>query len=68
MVQVQISPCSKLGHYGMNYDANEDPHYIKPYFISPFTGEKLFIMICPSHMISNYMYIFDYRNTSINFS
>ena len=41
------------GHYGVNKKLS-DRHYIKPYFTSPFTGEKLFIMICPFHMVSYY--------------
>lgn len=38
------------GHYGINQSL-ADKHYIQPYFISPFTGKKIFIIICPSHMV-----------------
>ena len=44
-----------LTRYSGCYKLNKslpDPHYIKSYFISPFTTEKVFIIVCPSHMVS----------------
>ena len=38
------------GHYGIDPSLS-DIHYIKPYFVSPFTGKKIFIIVCPSHMV-----------------
>ena len=38
------------GSYGIN-ESLPDPHCIKPYFINPFNGQKLFILICQSHMV-----------------
>ena len=28
-----------------------DPHWIQSHFMNPFTGEKLHIVICPSHQV-----------------
>ena len=43
------------GSYGFDKTL-PDPHYVKPFFINPFSGEKLFILICPSHMVYNINY------------
>ena len=41
-----------VGHYGTDQSQSTfKKHYIRPYFISPFTGRKLYIIICPSHMV-----------------
>ena len=44
---------SLLGHSNEYFRVNSDnpDHYVKPYFISPFTGAKLFIIVCPAHMV-----------------
>lgn len=39
------------GHYNINR-SQSDIHNIRPYFLSPFTGRKLYMIICPSHMVS----------------
>lgn len=49
------------GIYGVN-EALPDPHYIKPYFLNPFSGEKVFIVVCPSRMVCNTIIIIDYNN------
>ena len=37
------------GYYKVN--PSDSQHHIKSYFTSPFTGDKIFIIICPSHMV-----------------
>ena len=38
------------GQYSLD-SSKADPHYVRPYFKSPFTGENIYIIICPSHMV-----------------
>ena len=44
------------GAYG-NEPLNTSPdiHLIQPWFLSPFTNEKVFIQICPSHQVYSFI-------------
>lgn len=45
-----------LGHSNKYFKINSDQpldHYVKPHFVSPFTGDKVFIIVCPAHMVYN---------------
>ena len=33
-------------------DGTEDKHLVKPWFIDPFNGHKVYFIICPSHQVS----------------
>lgn len=37
--------------YFTHDDSLPDPHWIQPHFMNPFTGEKLHIVVCPSHQV-----------------
>lgn len=32
-------------------EKQEDPHYISAFITNPFSGEKMHLMICPSHQV-----------------
>ena len=40
----------KKGHFTPDRSL-PDPHQVKAYFINPFSGESLHIVICPSHQV-----------------
>ena len=42
----------RSGAYGINDDPNVDePHYVKPWMMNPWTNAKLFFIPCPSHQV-----------------
>lgn len=42
------------GAYGAKKKGTyEDIHEITPWFVNPFTGDKTFILMCPSHQVHN---------------
>jgi len=42
----------KTGAYGINEDPQvDDPHHVKTWMLNPWTNEKLFFILCPSHQV-----------------
>ena len=40
----------KKGVYGTR-EGTQDKHMVKPWFIDPFNGQRVYFIICPSHQV-----------------
>lgn len=45
----------------------DDSEKLVPSFISPFSGEKVFLIVCPSHQVCQYNYLYAGINVSVNY-
>ena len=46
--------CHQQGAYGSDPSQKDDPHKVPSSFCNPYSGQDIFLLICPSHQVGHF--------------